>query len=175
MNAELKNNCKRFGLLLLVVVLLLSLFPVNVHAANVETGVAGLTADSSGNATWTTSGGAITGSVSANKTSGCTGDTFTKRDGKLTFTNVSNAPALLSFNYELGLNGGSATVDGADVTAKLFSIVQTARANGLKSEQYLSYCLENIRKVPVEELLPWNEKIPAEIRISRRDLSAQNR
>ena len=67
------------------------------------------------------------------------------------------------------------TADGADVTAKLFSIVQTARANGLKSEQYLSYCLENIRKVPVEELLPWNEKIPAEIRISRRDLSAQNR
>ncbi len=67
------------------------------------------------------------------------------------------------------------TADGADVTAKLFSIVQTARANGLKSEQYLSYCLENIRKVPVEELLPWNEKIPAEIRISRRDLSVQNR
>ena len=65
--------------------------------------------------------------------------------------------------------------DGADVTAKLFSIVQTARANGLKSEQYISYCLENIRKLPVEDLLPWSEKIPEEIKISKRDLSGPNR
>ncbi len=67
------------------------------------------------------------------------------------------------------------TADGADVTAKLFTIVQTARANGLKAEQYLSYCLQNIRTVPVEELLPWSEKIPETIRIKGKDLIAQNR
>lgn len=63
------------------------------------------------------------------------------------------------------------TADGANVTAKLFSIVQTARANGLKSEQYLSYCLQNIRNKPVEELLPWSPSIPAEILIKEKDLS----
>jgi transposase len=62
------------------------------------------------------------------------------------------------------------TADGADVTAKLFSIVQTARANGLKSEQYLSYCLENIRKRPIEELLPWSNCLPDEVKITQRDL-----
>lgn len=62
------------------------------------------------------------------------------------------------------------TAEGADVTAKLFSIVQTARANGLKSEQYLSYCLENIRNKPVEDLLPWSEALPEEIRITVKDL-----
>ena len=63
------------------------------------------------------------------------------------------------------------TADGADVTAKLFSIVQTARANGLKSEQYLSYCLSNIRIKSVEELLPWSKSLPEEIKITRKDLT----
>lgn len=62
------------------------------------------------------------------------------------------------------------TADGADVTAKLFSIVQTARANGLKAEQYLSYCLENIRSKPIEDLLPWSDSIPQEILIREKDL-----
>ena len=63
------------------------------------------------------------------------------------------------------------TADGADVTARLFSIVQTARANGLKSEQYLSYCLQNIRSVPIDDLLPWSEKLPSEIRITRQSIT----
>ena len=57
------------------------------------------------------------------------------------------------------------------MTAKLFSIVQTARANGLKSEQYLSYCLRNIRIKPVEELLPWSKSLPEEIKITQKDLA----
>lgn len=61
------------------------------------------------------------------------------------------------------------TANGADVTARLFSIVQTARVNGLKSEQYLSYCLENIRNVPIDDLLPWSDKLPQNIRITRQN------
>lgn len=34
------------------------------------------------------------------------------------------------------------TSDGATVTGKLFSIVQTAKANGLRVEQYLKYVIE---------------------------------
>lgn len=62
------------------------------------------------------------------------------------------------------------TVDGATTTAKLFSIVQTARANGLKSEKYLAYLLTNINKKPIEDLLPWTNSLPIDLRITKKDI-----
>ncbi len=59
------------------------------------------------------------------------------------------------------------TADGATTTGKLFSIVQTARANGLKSEQYLSYVISNINKKDINDLLPWSDKLPKELLINR--------
>ena len=47
------------------------------------------------------------------------------------------------------------TADGATTIGKLFSIVQTARANGLKSEEYLTYVISNINKKDINVLLPW--------------------
>ena len=83
------------------------------YAAAVNTGVTGLTANSSGSAaTWTQSGGKITGSVTASSSSGCTGTTYTAQTGTLTFTNSSGAAGLLSFDYSPTLAGGSASVDG---------------------------------------------------------------
>ena len=58
------------------------------------------------------------------------------------------------------------TTDGAITTGKLFSIVQTARANGLKSEQYLTYVISNINKKDINELLPWSKSLPKELLIS---------
>jgi len=58
------------------------------------------------------------------------------------------------------------TADGAITTGKLFSIVQTARANGLKSEQYLTYVISNINKKDINELLPWSENLPKDLLIS---------
>ena len=55
--------------------------------------------------------------------------------------------------------------NGAEKTAKIFSIVQTARANGLKVEEYLKYLIENIDKVELEKLLPWHKDLPDELRI----------
>lgn len=49
---------------------------------------------------------------------------------------------------------------GAEISARLFTIIQTARANGLIVEDYLTYVMESIGKVDVEELLPWSKKIP---------------
>lgn len=57
------------------------------------------------------------------------------------------------------------TAEGAEVTAKLFSIVQTARANGIKSELYLKYVIENIGKKDISSLLPWSEELPKELKI----------
>ena len=48
------------------------------------------------------------------------------------------------------------TADGAITTGKLFSIVQTARANGLKSEQYLTYVISNINIKDINDLLLWS-------------------
>ena len=55
--------------------------------------------------------------------------------------------------------------NGAEKTAKIFSIVQTARANGLKVEEYIKYLIENIDKVELEKLLPWHKDLPDELRI----------
>lgn len=62
------------------------------------------------------------------------------------------------------------TADGAVNTAKIFTIVQTAGANGLKVEQYLKYLIENIDKKPIEELLPYSDKLPKEISITYKDI-----
>lgn len=53
------------------------------------------------------------------------------------------------------------SVRGAEETGILFSICQTARANGLDVKKYLNYCMENINKpsMDIDALLPWNEKI----------------
>ena len=55
--------------------------------------------------------------------------------------------------------------NGAEKTAKIFSIVQTARANGLKVEEYIKYLIENIDKVELEKLLPWHKDLPDKLRI----------
>lgn len=60
--------------------------------------------------------------------------------------------------------------DGAKTTAKLFSIIQTARANGLKTELYLEYVLSNINKVSIDDLLPWSNKLPDHLKITKKDL-----
>lgn len=58
------------------------------------------------------------------------------------------------------------TCNGADTTAQAYSIVQTARANGLIPEKYIKYVLENISKKDISELLPWSESLPNEVKIS---------
>ena len=59
------------------------------------------------------------------------------------------------------------TSDGATITGKLFSIVQTARANGLRVEQYLKYVIDNIRTKKIEELLPWSLSLPEDLKIKK--------
>jgi hypothetical protein len=54
------------------------------------------------------------------------------------------------------------TVDGAKASAALYSLVETAKANGLEPYWYLRYLFERIPKAQTlndfEELLPWNCK-----------------
>ena len=63
------------------------------------------------------------------------------------------------------------TINGAKASAIIYSIVETAKANNLKPFDYVQYLLEEIPQhmddtdcAFIEELLPWSEKLPAEIR-----------
>ena len=55
----------------------------------------------------------------------------------------------------------SGSYAGARYTSKLFSIIQTARANNLDTYQYLNYLLENINNpnVNIESLLPYSNEM----------------
>ena len=59
------------------------------------------------------------------------------------------------------------TEKGASISGRIFTIVQTAKANALVVDKYLEYALENINKVPIEDLLPWSEKLPKELSIKQ--------
>ena len=59
------------------------------------------------------------------------------------------------------------TEKGASISGRIFTIVQTAKANGLIIDKYLEYILDNINKVPIEDLLPWSENLPKELSIKQ--------
>lgn len=67
------------------------------------------------------------------------------------------------------------SVNGAKASAALYSIVETAKANGLRPYFYIRYILSVMKEhadevfdqdAPyIEELLPWSDKLPAECHI----------
>lgn len=58
----------------------------------------------------------------------------------------------------------SKTPRGAEASALIFSLIQSALANNLNAERYLEWALTNINKLSGDELLPWSNKIPEDIR-----------
>ena len=67
-----------------------------------------------------------------------------------------------------------ATSMGAEKSGMLYSIAETAKANGLKPYEYMKYLLEqllehenNISEALIDSLLPWSEDLPAEVRSNR--------
>lgn len=54
----------------------------------------------------------------------------------------------------------SNATSGAHASATLYSIIETAKANGLTLFDYITHCLEHLAASPdnVEALLPWNIK-----------------
>ena len=58
------------------------------------------------------------------------------------------------------------TANGAKASAMLYSIIETAKANGLIPFDYITHCLEQLSKnqVDVEKLLPWNVTLNEEVK-----------
>ena len=53
---------------------------------------------------------------------------------------------------------------GATASSRLYSLIETAKANNLKVYDYLAWMFENIHILTADELLPWSDKIPGKIR-----------
>ena len=55
----------------------------------------------------------------------------------------------------------SKTANGANASAMLYSIIETAKANGLTPFDYVAHCLEQLsdQNADIETLLPWNVKL----------------
>ena len=51
------------------------------------------------------------------------------------------------------------TRNGATASAILYSLVETAKANGLKPERYLQALLEQLPTTDIEQLTPWKIKL----------------
>ena len=67
------------------------------------------------------------------------------------------------------------TINGANSSAILYSITETAKANNLKPYDYVEYLLEEIPKhmdgsslAFLDELMPWSESLPEHIRKSQK-------
>ena len=63
----------------------------------------------------------------------------------------------------------SDTIHGAAASGTIYSLVETAKANGLKPYEYMKYLLEEIPKHMdesslefLDDLLPWSDKLPEE-------------
>ena len=57
----------------------------------------------------------------------------------------------------------SNTQNGATSSSIIYSIIQTAIANGLKPMNYLQYVFEQIQlkqDLQISEILPWSDNIP---------------
>ena len=63
------------------------------------------------------------------------------------------------------------TISGAEVSAMLYSIVETAKANNLNTYEYLRYILSEMPKHIydknndyIHDLLPWSDNLPTQVR-----------
>lgn len=68
----------------------------------------------------------------------------------------------------------SNTAKGAKSSASIYSIIETAKANGLIVEKYLVYLFDMISKIDVSNkdmmlaVMPWAKELPQELRASKR-------
>ncbi len=65
------------------------------------------------------------------------------------------------------------TDNGAEVSALLMSIVQTAKINGIKPDEYIKYVLElidNTKTSEIDKLLPFDKNLPDYLKYNKKFL-----
>ena len=90
-------------------------------------------------------------------------------DGHLSIDNLAAERPLK--NFATGRRNWlfAKSIRGAQASATVYSITETAMLNGLKPYNYLTYVMEQMKdlgpfpeKEPMLELLPWSTSLPAE-------------
>lgn len=88
-------------------------------------------------------------------------------DGNVPIDNSSAERTIRPFTVGRGNWHLIDTINGANASAAIYSIVETAKANKLKPYEYLKYLLEEVCKHQddtdmafVDDLLPWSEMLP---------------
>ncbi len=101
-------------------------------------------------------------------------ETYLRRyleDGHLSIDN-NNAERAIK-NFAVGRCNWlfAKSIRGADASAVVYSITETALLNGLKPYVYLPYVLDELRKMgpfpkpeELDRLLPWSDDLPEEFR-----------
>lgn len=104
-------------------------------------------------------------------------ETYLRRyleDGHLSIDNNSAERAIK--NFAVGRRNWlfSKNIRGADASAIVYSITETALLNGLKPYLYLTYILDQLRRIgpfpkaeELDRLLPWSKELPEELRTNR--------
>ena len=100
-------------------------------------------------------------------------------DGEVPIDNSASERAIR--NFTVGRKNWMTinTINGAQASAIIYSIVETARANGLNVYYYIKYLLTelpkfidkdgNIEQSNLEPLMPWSSSLPAECFSKRRN------
>ena len=96
-------------------------------------------------------------------------------DGRLEFTN--NISERTIRHFVIGRKNWlfSSTPRGAETSAKIYSIIETAKENGLIPYQYLKYVLEiapNITISQMDMLMPWSRSLPDFCKVSKPSVPA---
>ena len=95
-------------------------------------------------------------------------------DGHLSIDNSAAERAVK--NFAIGRRNWlfSKSIKGAEASATVYSITETAILNGLKPYDYVAYILERMKdlgpfpsKEDLQQLLPWSESIPESCRTNR--------
>ena len=93
------------------------------------------------------------------------------QDGRLELDNNRSERSIKPFVIGRKNRMFSNTPRGATASATIYSIIESAKENGLNPFTYLQYLFEKLSnmnlKVPgtVDELLPWSSTLPSECRI----------
>ena len=89
-------------------------------------------------------------------------------DGRLELSNNRSERSIKSFVIGRKNWLFSNTPRGADASAVVFSIIETAKENRLSVYEYLKYLFEqlpNARSSDIENLMPWSESLPMHVKV----------
>lgn len=93
-------------------------------------------------------------------------------DGHIPMTNNIAERAIKPFVILRKNSLFSYTEKGSQSSCILMSIIQTAKANLIKPDEYIKYILERLdetKQSEIKTLLPWSDKIPETIKYSKKD------